>query len=102
TDGILAVVPHLLGFHPALSLVVLGIGGPHARIRLAFRYYLPAPPDERLAADISEHAASVLGRQHLDTAIIVGYGPGRTVTPVTDVVAPDLRTGQVYVKGAPP
>jgi hypothetical protein len=33
TDGILAVVPHLLGFHPEDSLVMLGIGGPHDRIR---------------------------------------------------------------------
>src|SRR6185437_12225203 len=50
-DGILAVVPHLLGFHPANSLVVLGIGGPHARIRLAFRYDLPDPPQEALSKD---------------------------------------------------
>jgi hypothetical protein len=98
TDGILAVVPHLLGFHPALSLVVLGVGGPHARIRLAFRYDLPDPPDERLAADIAEHAAGVLGRQHLETAIIVGYGPGRTVTPVTDVLTPALRAARIDVR----
>ena len=26
-DGVLAIVPHLLGFYPADSLVVLGIGG---------------------------------------------------------------------------
>src|SRR5258708_12106687 len=55
-DGVLAVVPHLLGFHPSDSLVMLGIGGPHARIRLAFRYALPDPPDEELPADIPPHA----------------------------------------------
>jgi len=96
--GILAVVPHLLGFHPALSLVVLGIGGPHARIRLAFRYDLPDPPDELLTADIAAHAAGVLGRQHLSTAIIVGYGAGRTVTPVTDAVTPALRSAGIDVR----
>jgi hypothetical protein len=90
-EGILAVVPHLLGFRPADSLVVLGIGGPHARIRLAFRYDLPDPPDNELSADIAEHAVSVLGRQHLAMAVAVGYGPGSTVTPVMDVVGPALR-----------
>src|SRR5712691_8536567 len=59
-DGILAVVPHLLGFHPADSLVMLGIGGPHARIRLAFRYDLPDPPEDGLAAEIAAPAATVL------------------------------------------
>ena len=97
-DGILAVVPHLLGFHPTHSLVVLGIGGPHARIRLAFRYDLPDPPDGQLATDIAAHAAAVLGRQKLGTAIVVGYGAGTAVTPVADVVGPALRTAGVDVR----
>ncbi|MDR2986692.1 MAG: DUF4192 domain-containing protein, partial [Nocardiopsaceae bacterium] len=97
-DGILAVVPHLLGFRPSNSLVVLGIGGPHARIRLAFRYDLPEPPDDELAADMAEHAVSVLGRQHLDMAVAVGYGPGTAVTPVMDVVAPALRKAGIGIQ----
>src|SRR5215470_7621696 len=68
-DGILAVAPHLLGFHPANSLVVLGIGGPHARIRLAFRYDLPDPPQDALSADIASHATTVLRREHLTMAV---------------------------------
>ena len=97
-DGLLAVVPHLLGFHPTHSLVVLGIGGPHGRIRLAFRYDLPAPPDVKLATDIAAHAAVVLSRQHLGTAIVVGYGAGPEVTPVTDVVAPALHAAGIDVR----
>ena len=97
-DGILAVVPHLLGFHPADSLVMLGIGGPHARIRLAFRYDLPDPPEDGLAADIAAHAATVLRRQHLTMAIAVGYGLARTVTPVVDVAAPALREAGIAVQ----
>ena len=97
-EGILAVVPHLLGFRPANSLVMLGIGGPHARVRLAFRYDLPDPPDTELAADIAEHAVSVLGRQHLALAVAVGYGPGAAVTPVMDVVAPALREAGVSIQ----
>jgi hypothetical protein len=52
-DGVLAVIPHLLGFHPASSLVVLAISGRRAQIRLAFRYDLPDPPDPSLAAEIA-------------------------------------------------
>jgi Domain of unknown function (DUF4192) len=97
-DDILAVVPYLLGFHPSDSLVLLGIGGPHARIRLAFRYDLPDPPEEGLAADIAAHAVTVLERQHLGMAIAVGYGSGAAVTPVVDVVAPALREAGINVQ----
>ncbi len=96
-DGVLAVVPHLLGFHPSRSLVILGAGGPHARVRLAFRYDLPDPPEEGLAADIASHAVSVLGRQHLPVAVVIGYGPGPMVTPVVDVVRPALREAGIGV-----
>ena len=85
---VLAVVPHLLGFHPPDSLVVVGTGpvaaegrrtrggpppgqpiprgpgGPCAggaqRIELAFRYDLPDPPDAATTAGIATHAAAVL------------------------------------------
>jgi len=97
-EGILAVVPHLLGFKPADSLVMLGIGGAHARIRLAFRYDLPDPPEDELAADIAEHAAAVLVRQHLGMAIVAGYGPGSAVTPLVDVVVPALREAGISVQ----
>lgn len=83
-DGVLAVVPHLLGFHPATSLVVLGTSGPNGQVRLAFRYDLPDPPDSSLSGDIPAHAVALLQRQHLTTAIIIGYGPGRLVTPLAD------------------
>jgi hypothetical protein len=97
-EGILAVVPHLLGFHPADSLVMLGIGGPHARIRLAFRYDLPDPPEDGLAADIAAHAVTVLGRQHLSMAIAIGYGSPGAVTAVVDVVAPALHQAGINVQ----
>ncbi len=96
-DGILAVVPHLLGFKPADSLVMLGIGGPHARIRLAFRYDLPDPHDDEIAADIAEHAITVLRRQHLGMAIVAGYGSGTAVTPLVDVVVPALREAGISI-----
>ncbi len=54
---VLAAVPHLLGFHPARSLVVIGAGGSRGRIRLGFRYDLPDPPDAAAARQIAEHAS---------------------------------------------
>jgi Domain of unknown function (DUF4192) len=86
----IAVVPHLLGFHPVDSLVLIGVTGPHARIRLAFRYDLPDPPDQALTRSIAEHAVMVFGREQITTAIVIGYGPGTLVTPVTDVLRHQL------------
>jgi hypothetical protein len=88
---VLAVVPHLLGFHPGKSLVVMGVGRPRARVQLAFRYDLPDPPDAVHAADIAEHAAEVLRHRRLSSVIGVGYGPGALVTPVADALAAALR-----------
>jgi hypothetical protein len=88
---VLAVVPHLLGFHPGKSLVVMGVGRPRARVQLAFRYDLPDPPDAVHAADIAEHAAEVLRHRRISTVIGVGYGPGTLVTPVADALAAALR-----------
>lgn len=77
---------------------MLGVGGPHSRIRLAFRYDLPDPPEEGLAADIATHATTVLARQQLTLAIAIGYGRGRQVTPVADVLIPALREAGIQVQ----
>jgi hypothetical protein len=84
---VLAVVPHLMGFHPRLSFVVIGAAGPRRRIELGFRYDLPDPPGAAAAAQIADHAAAVLAQRGASTVIGVGYGPGRLVTPVADAFA---------------
>jgi hypothetical protein len=95
---ILAVVPHLLGFHPARSLVVVGAGGSGQRVELGFRYDLPDPPDPQAARQIAEHAASVLAPRRVTTVIGIGYGPGVLVTPVMDVFAPAARRAGLRVR----
>ena len=60
-----AAIPHLVGFHPEESLVVISLRGPRKRIGLTMRFDLP-PPDlhagmadevaARLAGDGAEHA----------------------------------------------
>lgn len=77
--SVLAIVPSLLGFHPSQSLVVLGVSGPRNRVSLTFRYDLPDPPDEALAADIAAHACEVLTREAIPAAIVIGYGPAGPV-----------------------
>jgi Domain of unknown function (DUF4192) len=85
-DGVLAIVPHLLGFHPSRSLVVLGVGAARDRVALAFRYDLPDPPDAELATDIAAHACAVLSREAVPAAILIGYGPATLVTETVDQV----------------
>lgn len=88
---LLAVVPHLFGFHPASSFVVLGATGPRTEIELGFRYDLPDPPRKSSAAEIAEHAGAVLSHRQVTTLIGVGYGPGRLVTPVADALTAVAR-----------
>src|SRR5262245_56327280 len=53
-DAVLAVVPHMLGFYPSHSLVVLGLGEQN-RVMVTFRYDLPEPSDYELTTDIAQH-----------------------------------------------
>jgi hypothetical protein len=85
TDGLLAAIPHLLGFTPETSLVVLG-ALPQGSVQITFRYDLPDPPDPVMAAGIAEHATAILTAQHLTSAVLVGYGPGQLVSPVADAI----------------
>jgi Domain of unknown function (DUF4192) len=84
--SLLAVVPHLLGFQPASSLVLIGTTPPRAQVRVTLRYDLPDPPDAEIAMEIAGHAAAVLHAQRIETAAAVGYGPGALVTPVADAL----------------
>jgi hypothetical protein len=78
----------MLGFYPSHSLVVLGLDGKRGKVHVTFRYDLPEPPDSALAADIADHAVSVLGQQRLRLAVLVCYGPPELVTPV---LAPTMK-----------
>ena len=82
----LAIVPHLLGFIPGHSLVIVGARGPRHRIDVTFRYDLPDPPDRQAAASIASHAISVLASQQFTMTVVIGYGPGPQVTPLADAI----------------
>ena len=82
--ALLTLVPHLLGFVPEASLVVIGVARPRDRIRVTLRYDLPEPPEPDLVADIVAHAVAVLRTQRLTAAAAVAYGPETLVTPLAD------------------
>jgi hypothetical protein len=84
--GVLAAIPHLLGFAPENSLVVLASRPPSAAISLVLRYDLADPPDREHAADVADHLVSVLAREHMTRVVLAGYGPGHLVTPVIDSI----------------
>jgi hypothetical protein len=79
---LLAIVPHLVGFVPQASLVVIGTSPPRDRVRVTLRYDLPDPQE----ADLAAHAAAVLRSQGLTAALAVGYGSEALVTPVADAL----------------
>ena len=79
---LLAVVPGLLGFEPADSIVVIGTGQPGAEVQLTLRYDLPDPAATRGAAAIAEGVTSILTMQCITTAAAVGYGADGVVSPV--------------------
>ena len=82
--ALLTLVPHLLGFVPEASLVVIGVAPPRDRIRVTVRYDLPEPPAPGLVANIVAHAVAVLRTQRLTAAVAVAYGPQTLVTPAAD------------------
>lgn len=99
-EDTLAVIPHLLGFTPEDSLVVLGIAGPRNQVSLTFRYDLPGPGDLELAADVAQHAVTVLGREKVTTVILVAYGPGRLAAPAVDAMQAAAKAVGIKVHDA--
>jgi hypothetical protein len=94
---LLAVVPHLLGFVPADSLVVAGVGREGRRLGVVFRYDMP--PMETMPR-VAAHAASVLRDRDFPQAMLVGYGPGARVTPRMDIMRSGLAGAGIGLREA--
>jgi hypothetical protein len=83
---LIAAIPFLLGFHPTDSVVVVGLRARH--VVFAARGDLGEPPS------FVEYVTSVVMRQDIDTAAVVGYGPDeRAREPVTAIRAALERHG---------
>src|SRR5581483_10879759 len=70
-EALLTIVPHLLGFLPQASLVVIGTEPQGDRIKVTLRYDLPDPPGAGAAADLAAHAVGVLSSQQLTALVAV-------------------------------
>lgn len=71
---LVAAVPHLLGFHPSDSLVVVSVraaDGAHARLGLSLRTDLPAEEDQY---DVAQLLIPPLARSHASAALVVVVG----------------------------
>jgi hypothetical protein len=96
--SILASVPHLLGFMPERSMVVIGVAAPGNQVKLTLRFDLPDPASGPAAGALARHALAVLAAQRIGAAIAVGYGPRKLVTPLADALRREAPSSQVDVK----
>lgn len=78
---LLGYVPYLLGFHPADSVVVMGLAG--RRIVVAARADLAQPRTETVRRFARVLAATGRGRAAVTSILLVGYGPDPTAADVT-------------------
>ncbi|WP_344864610.1 DUF4192 domain-containing protein [Planomonospora alba] len=87
TEDVLGAIPYLLGFHPAESLVVIGLRGrpPRGDVHLTVRWDLPLTGTEL------DRILPLLRRERIGQVIAVGYGPGPLVTPAADELRARLR-----------
>jgi hypothetical protein len=74
-QDLLAIVPHLLGFRPARSLVLIAIAGPGRLVRFAARWDLAGPDDEISPQSYAEQAVRAVQREDVDEVMAVLYDP---------------------------
>jgi hypothetical protein len=91
---LLAAVPYLVGFHPADSVVVVGIAG--HKVLFAARSDLPPPGDEPSRA-AAKRLAEMVMRQAVDETTVIGYGEAGRVTPIVLRLGDALRRRDVRV-----
>ena len=83
---LLSAMPYIMGFHPNDSLVALGLRG--SGLHLQLRGDLP--DDQDAAQMLAEHYAGLFGRNAIDGALLIGYGPPGRAEPFLRTVAAAL------------
>lgn len=82
---VLAAVPYLLGFTPTDSVVVIGLRAK----KIIFQVRADLPP-AGTAGDLAAQVATVVARQRVEAAIVIGYGSEPAVTPAIDALRESL------------
>ena len=99
---IIAMIPYMLGFHPANSLVIVAMR--ERRPVLNVRVDLPGPkagrPSAKELRNLLRHAVRMVNDQAAQAAILVGYGPKSRVTPVVTQATVQLAGHGVEVLDA--
>jgi hypothetical protein len=91
---VVAAVPHLLGFTPSDSFVILGIAGP--KLVMTIRYDLPDITDLPILA---EHLSQCLARNTCDHAVLTVYAD-RAAATVAVTILQELLHGTVTIDDA--
>src|SRR5260370_29360569 len=71
--GFLAIIPHLLGFHPSRSMVVIALDALRGRGKRAFPYNLPSPPTAAGRPETAAHTPALLRRLPVPPAARAQY-----------------------------
>jgi hypothetical protein len=104
TDGLLASLPVLLGFHPRDSLVLVATGGPGGRrVGLTLRVDLPPPDDPELLVALAASAAETLRRDDPVGVLVVvvgGIGPDHGFAHRDGGVDAGMASGAGWSSGA--
>ncbi|GAA3624668.1 DUF4192 domain-containing protein [Nonomuraea rosea] len=91
----LAIVPYLLGFHPAMSLMILAFRD--GALITGMRHDLPGTAREH--DDVIASTVGVLARNKADAVTVIGYGPSDQVTQPLDSLSDAITdTGMVVLQ----
>ncbi|WP_158088873.1 DUF4192 domain-containing protein [Thermoactinospora rubra] len=91
---LIAIVPYLLGYHPAQSLVAIACDG-HL-VTCVTRFDLPERSDQ--TPELVGACAHMLHQQAASCAFLIGYGPDWRVTPVMDGIASAITASGIEIK----
>ncbi|MEU4691995.1 DUF4192 domain-containing protein [Actinoplanes sp. NPDC023714] len=98
-SDLIAVLPFLLGYHPADSVAVVGLSGPD--IDFGACYEIPPPgSDPDRVREAERVTAGTLARQESAWLVVVGFGPAVRATPAVLGLVTALDAAGVRVKDA--
>lgn len=92
---LISVVPYLLGFHPALSLVVLVVNPADGAVTATIRFDLPE--DAADGPELAQQLGWIMTGNNVTDVLLIGYGPGSRVTPTMDAVCRVLRDRRIEI-----
>ena len=93
-EDLLAATPYLLGYHPSESIAFLGLSG--GDVKITGRYDLSDAEGLRDPSRLVEN----LGRQGVDSVLLLGYGPPGRVTVDMDILREALAQAALPVREA--